>query len=116
MSVSTRPAENIGHSGANPPILAYGLVEFTPSELARHETAQWNGITTDHVEIVRREPHEYGATSGCHLLIMAERAERDAGETLIEGLPKSTLRNFTGRLSFIPSGHTGSTVGRSRTY
>jgi AraC family transcriptional regulator len=59
----------------------------------------------DAVEIVRREPYEYGATSACHLLIMAERGERDDGETQVEGLPTSTLRDFSGRLSFVPSGH-----------
>jgi AraC family transcriptional regulator len=39
------------------------------------------------------------------LLIVYERAERDDGETLIEGLPKSTLREFNCRLSFVPAGH-----------
>jgi AraC family transcriptional regulator len=39
------------------------------------------------------------------MLIMAERGERDDGETMVEGLPKSTLREFSGRLSFVPSGH-----------
>jgi len=39
------------------------------------------------------------------LLIAYERAERDDGETLIEGLPKSTLREFNCKLSFVPAGH-----------
>jgi AraC family transcriptional regulator len=39
------------------------------------------------------------------LLIAYERAERHDGETLIEGLPKSTLREFNCRLSFVPAGH-----------
>jgi AraC family transcriptional regulator len=99
------PTERTEHSGSIAPSLACNIVEFTPSQIARHESAQWNGITIDHVKIVQRKPHEYGATSACHLLIMAERAERDDGETVVDGLPKSTLRNFTGRLSFIPSGH-----------
>ncbi|HUI97909.1 MAG TPA: AraC family transcriptional regulator [Xanthobacteraceae bacterium] len=59
----------------------------------------------DHVEIVRREPYEYGSSSACHLLIMAERGARDDGETEVEGLPASTLRDFSGRLSFVPCGH-----------
>jgi AraC family transcriptional regulator len=105
MSVSIPAVERGEHSGSIAPSLAHSLVEFMPSQIARHESAQWNGITIDRVQTVRRKPHEYGATSAYHLLIMAERAERDDGETVVDGLPKSTLRNFTGRLSFIPSGH-----------
>jgi AraC family transcriptional regulator len=39
------------------------------------------------------------------LLIVYERAERHDGETLIEGLPKSTLREFNCKLSLVPAGH-----------
>ena len=39
------------------------------------------------------------------MLVAYERAERDDGETLIEGLPKSTLREFNCKLSFVPAGH-----------
>jgi AraC family transcriptional regulator len=46
---------------------------------------------TDTVEVVRREPFEYGFRSSRHLLIMSESGERDDGETVVEGLPKSTL-------------------------
>jgi AraC family transcriptional regulator len=105
MSVSSRPVERTEYSGSIAPSPAHSLVEFTPSQIARRESAQWNGVTIDHVGIVQRKPHEYGTTSAYHLLIMAERAERDDGETLVDGLPKSTLRDFTGRLSFVPSGH-----------
>jgi AraC family transcriptional regulator len=54
---------------------------------------------------MRREPYAYRLHADCHLLVMAERAERDDGETLVEGLPRSTRRKFSGRLSFVPSGH-----------
>jgi AraC family transcriptional regulator len=39
------------------------------------------------------------------LLVAYERAERDDGETLIEGLPRSTLREFNCKLSLVPAGH-----------
>jgi AraC family transcriptional regulator len=39
------------------------------------------------------------------LLIAYERAERHEGETLIEGLPKSILREFNCKLSLVPAGH-----------
>ena len=36
---------------------------------------------------------------------MCERAERDEGETLVEGLPRSTLHKFSRTMSFVPAGH-----------
>jgi AraC family transcriptional regulator len=80
-------------------------VRFTPSDIVQRDIVRWNGIKADTVEIVRREPYEYGLQTSCHLLIMAERGEREDGETTIEGLPTSTRREFSGRLSFVPSGH-----------
>jgi len=34
-----------------------------------------------------------------------ERGEHRDGETFVEGLPRSTLRNFTRKLTFVPAGH-----------
>jgi len=80
-------------------------VQFTPADIAQRDITRWNGIATETVTVTRREPYEYRSHASCHLLIMAERAERDDGETLVEGLPKSTRRKISGRLSFVPSGH-----------
>ena len=80
-------------------------VQFTPSDIAQRDITHWNGIDAETIELVRREPYEYRLKASCHLLVMAERAERDDGETVVEGLPKSTLRKFSGMLSFVPRGH-----------
>ena len=79
-------------------------VRFTPPDIVQRDIVRWNGVKTDMVEIVRREPYEYRLQASCHLLIMAERGERDDGETTVDGLPTSTRREFSGRLSFVPSG------------
>ncbi len=105
MDVSIPIAASSGPPGTIAQNVACTPVAFNPPDIARRDTAAWNGIHMDAVEIVRREPYAYGADATCHLLIMAERGERDDGETLVEGLPRSTLRNFSGRLSFVPSGH-----------
>ena len=81
------------------------LVQFVPPDIARRRIVTWNGIQTDAVEVVRREPFEAGFQAPYHLLIMCERAERDEGETLVEGLPRSTLHEFSRTLSFVPAGH-----------
>src|SRR5260370_40711345 len=57
------------------------------------------------IELTRREPFEISLQSSKHLLILTERLERDDGETCIEGLPKSTERDLSRKLTFIPAGH-----------
>ena len=80
-------------------------MQFTPPDIAQRDITRWHGIETETIALVRREPYQFRLNASCHLLIMTERGERDAGETLVEGLPKSTLRNSSGMLSFVPSGH-----------
>jgi AraC family transcriptional regulator len=89
-----------GFPSSPPPI-----VEITPPDIVRRRLANWGAIEADAVRVTRRETFEYGFQARRHLLIAYERAERDDGETLIEGLPKSTLREFNCKLSFVPAGH-----------
>src|SRR3984893_15737513 len=81
------------------------VVEISPPDIALRRLASWGAIQADNVKIARRETYEYGFQAQRHLLIAYERAERDDGETLIEGLPKSTLREFNCKLSLVPAGH-----------
>jgi len=83
---------------------AQSIVRISPPDIARRHLTTLDGIQADAVEIIRREPYEYGFKAPCHMLIMSERQERDDGETLLEGLPKSTLREFSRKLSFVPAG------------
>jgi AraC family transcriptional regulator len=62
-------------------------------------------LIVETVEVMRQKPFEYRFRAPCHLLIAAELSERYEGETFVEGLPRSTLRNFTGKLTFVPAGH-----------
>jgi AraC family transcriptional regulator len=55
--------------------------------------------------VTRRGTFEYSFQARRHLLIAHERSERHQGETYIEGLPKSTSREFNCKLSFVPAGH-----------
>jgi AraC family transcriptional regulator len=81
------------------------IVEISPPDIARRRLESWGAIQADNVRVTRRETFEYAFQARRHLLIAYERAERDDGETLIEGLPKSTLREFNCKLSFVPAGH-----------
>src|SRR5258708_14657889 len=81
------------------------IVEISPPDIARRRLANWGAIQADTVKVTRRETLEYSYQAEKHLLVAYERAERHDGETLIEGLPKSTLREFNCKLSFVPAGH-----------
>ena len=62
------------------------------------------GIHVDNVELVRHEPFDYEVKASGHLLIASERAERYDGETLVDGLPRSHLRTWSGKMTFVPAG------------
>ncbi len=80
-------------------------VRFSPSDIVRRQVAIWSGVKSESIQVIRHEQFEYGYKAGCHLLIMSDRAERNEGETLVEGLPKSSLRQFNRKLTLVPTGH-----------
>lgn len=81
------------------------IVAFSPSETVRREFGSWPGVRVETVQALKLSPFEYRFRAPCHLLIAAELAERDGGETFVEGLPRSTQRIFTRKLTFVPAGH-----------
>jgi AraC family transcriptional regulator len=81
------------------------VVEISPPDVAHRRLANWGAIQAETVNANRREEFDCGFQAQRHLLIAYDRAERYDGETLIEGLPKSTLREFNRKLSFVPAGH-----------
>jgi AraC family transcriptional regulator len=80
-------------------------ITFSPPDIVRRRRAAWDGIKADTVEITRLDRFEYGVKSPYHVLIASERAEREDGETVVEGFQRSTQREFSRKLSFIPAGH-----------
>jgi AraC family transcriptional regulator len=89
----------------HPDLEARSIVDYSPSEIVRRRSAAWSGLHVEAVQVMRHKPFEYGFRAPCHLLIAAELAERYDGETFVEGLPRSTMRDFTRKLTFVPAGH-----------
>jgi AraC family transcriptional regulator len=89
------------HSGAK----ARSTVDYSPSEIVRRRSAAWSGLRVETVQVMSHKPFEYRFRAPCHLLIAAELAERYDGETFLEGLPRSSLRDFSRKLTFVPAGH-----------
>jgi len=80
-------------------------VDIAPADVIERQSVEWRGLRAEIVTAKRQQPFDYRFKSPHHLLIAAERAERDDGETLLEGLPASRLRRFSGRMTFVPAGH-----------
>src|SRR5712675_2797391 len=89
----------------HPDLESRSIVDFSPSEIVRRHSAAWSGLHVETVQVMRHTPFEYGFRAPCHLLIALELGERHDGETIVEGLPRSTLRDFTHKLTFVPAGH-----------
>src|SRR5262245_58478669 len=80
------------------------VVQFGPPEITRRHVASWCGMHADAVHVTRHEPFEFSFRAPYHLLVASERDERLDGETRIEGLTISLLRNFTRKLTLVPAG------------
>src|SRR5882757_9216249 len=89
----------------HPDLESRSIVDFSPSEIVRRHSAAWSGLHVETVQVMRHAHFEYGFRAPCHLLIALEFGERHDGETVVEGLPRSTLRDFTQKLTFVPAGH-----------
>ena len=86
------------------PALLSPVIDFTPAEIAGRRTAVWRGMQAESVRILESRPFEYGFRAPYHLLLVTDRAARFDGETSVEGLPKSNLRDLSRKLTFVPAG------------
>ena len=80
-------------------------IDYSPFEVVRRRSATWTGLNVETAQITEHKPYEYRFRAPCHLLVAAELGERHDGETFLDGLPGSTLRNFGRKLTFVPSGY-----------
>jgi AraC family transcriptional regulator len=80
-------------------------VEIAPSNAVKRQAATWDGIAAEIVQATSRESIEYRFCAPRHLLVLYENGARCDGDTFVEGLPRSTLRDFQRKLTFVPAGH-----------
>jgi AraC family transcriptional regulator len=80
-------------------------VEIHPANSVRRRAMTWDGMAAEIVQVTRRERTEFRFQAPRHLLIVHEQGARHDGETMVEGLPRSSLRDFKRKLTFVPAGH-----------
>ena len=79
-------------------------VTFTPPDIVKREVATWKGLRAEAVRMTEAHRFRYVFRGDHHLLIAYDQAARDRGETEV-GRLRSNLRDFTGKLTFIPAGN-----------
>jgi AraC family transcriptional regulator len=86
------------------PETARHVLEISPASHAKRRVASWNGMTAEIVQATSAARTEYRYRSPMHLLVLFEQATRREGETQVGEL-RSSLRDMTRKLIFVPAGH-----------
>jgi AraC family transcriptional regulator len=84
---------------------SHKTVEITPADIVKRRSAAWNGMSAEIVQVAQRGKIEIRFRAQTHLLVLHEEGARNDGETVIDGLPRSTLRQVQHKLTFVPAGH-----------
>src|SRR5260221_5708565 len=87
----------------HPDLETHAIVDYSPSEIVRRHSSAWSGLQVETVQVVSHTPFAYVFPAPCHLLIATQLPERYDRATLVDCLPQSTLRNFSGNMSFAPA-------------
>jgi AraC family transcriptional regulator len=80
-------------------------VEVHPADIVKRHIMTWDGMAAEIVQATRRERMEFRFRGARHLLALCEQGARSDGDTYVEGLPRSTLRDVRRKLTFVPAGH-----------
>src|SRR5207253_374216 len=80
-------------------------VEIYPSDIVKRRTVATDGMAAEIVQAMRREKVEFRFRAPLHLLAICDQGARSDGDTYVEGLPRSTLRDVRRKLTFVPAGH-----------
>ncbi len=80
-------------------------VDIFPAHSVKRRRVTWHGMAGEIVQATKHDKIEIRFHAPVHLLAACERGAREEGDTFVEGLPRSTLRDFTQKLTFVPAGH-----------
>ncbi len=95
----------IGTTHGRPQAESSSTVEVSPASSVKRRMVRWSGMAAEIVQSTSRGKTEFRFRAPVHLLILCERGTRQSGQTVVEGLPPSRLRDVTRKLTFVPAGH-----------
>jgi AraC family transcriptional regulator len=87
------------------PRVIHPSVNISPSHLVGRRAITRAGVTAEIVRAKSLDRIESRFRAPMHLLVVCERGVRREGDTFVEGLPRSTLRDLSRKLTFVPAGH-----------
>jgi AraC family transcriptional regulator len=87
------------------PRVIHPAVDISPSHLVGRRAVSRQGVTAEIVRAKSLDRIESRFRAPMHLLVVCERGVRREGDTFVEGLPRSTLRDLSRKLTFVPAGH-----------
>jgi AraC family transcriptional regulator len=103
---SGRPAPGAQGPGVTEPVdPANATMEISPSHSVDRRIIPLGNMTVEIVEATRHERIECRFRASRHLLVVCEQGVRSRGDTFVEGLPRSSLRDLKRKLTFVPAGH-----------
>jgi AraC family transcriptional regulator len=79
-------------------------VRFAPAGAVSRRIASWGNVTAEVVAANRRGRIEARFRAPVHMLALYERGVRRDGNTHVEGLAQSALRDCRGKMVFVPAG------------
>jgi len=80
-------------------------VEIAPPDVVKRRAVTVDGMTIEIVQATRREKIETSFRAPVHMLVVCEQGARSGGDTFVQGLPPSSLRDLKKKLTFVPAGH-----------
>lgn len=83
----------------------YSTVQIAPAEAVRRRKLAWHGLAVESIEVPGHRRIEYRFHASVNMLAMYDQGIRRGGETAIDGMPPSTIRNFARKLTLVPAGH-----------
>ena len=80
-------------------------VSVTPAGAVSRRGMEWRGMGAEFVQATSHDRVDYSFRSSMHLLAAYEHGVRRDGESYVEGVSRSTLRDVSNKLTFAPAGH-----------
>src|ERR1700730_1843682 len=88
----------------SPVEIAPRIVDIAPANRVKRRITSWSGMTADIVQATSLERIDYCYCGPRHMLVLFDQRVRREGETSVEGLPTSSLRDLSRKLIFVPAG------------
>jgi AraC family transcriptional regulator len=85
--------------------LSSPTVDVAPYRVVTRRGREWRGMGAEFVQATTHDRVDYSFRSSLHLLAAYEQGARRDGESYVEGVPRSTLRDVAKKLTFVPAGH-----------